>query len=200
MNKEKYTNHMELKNNILIRETRPEDYDNILKVEYDAFGGREDVVGLVKGLLADETAEPMVSLMAFHQEQPIGHVLFTKAYFSESDNPVLMHILAPLAVIPEYQCKGVGGMLIAEGLKRLKALDSKLVFVLGHADYYPRHGFIPNAAPMGYPAPYPIPAQYDSYWMVQPLSEAGLTVGTGKIGCAKAMDAPEHWRDDEHPA
>ena len=191
---------MESKFNIQIRETRPEDYNDIIQVEYDAFGGREDVVDLVKGLLPDETAEPRVSLMAFYQDKPIGHILFTKAHFSEGDNPALLHILAPLAVIPEFQNRGVGGLLIKEGIKRLKTIGSKLVFVLGHADYYPRHGFIPNAAPMGYPAPYPIPPQYDNCWMVQALSEDGLNVGKGKIGCAKAMDAPEHWTDDEHPA
>ncbi|WP_239063711.1 GNAT family N-acetyltransferase [Bacteroides sp. 51] len=200
MNNEKHTEHMEPKINIQIRETQPEDYNDIIQVEYDAFGGREDVVGLVKDLLADETSEPRISLMAFYQDKPIGHILFTKAYFSEGNNQILLHILAPLAVIPEFQNKGVGGLLIKEGIKRLKMIGSKLVFVLGHADYYPRHGFIPNAAPMGYPAPYPIPAQYDNCWMVQPLSENGLNVGKGKIGCAKAMDAPEHWTDDEHPA
>lgn len=191
---------MESKINIQIRETRTEDYNDIIQVEYDAFGGREDVVGLVKGLLIDETTEPRISLMAFYEDKPIGHILFTKAYFIDNDNQALLHILAPLAVIPEFQNKGVGGLLIKEGIKRLKAIGSKLVFVLGHAEYYPRHGFIPNAAPMGYPAPYPIPTQYDNCWMVQSLSEEGFNVGKGKIGCAKAMDVPEHWTDDEHPA
>lgn len=185
---------------VVIRETTPNDYDDIIQVEYDAFGGREDVVGLVKGLLVDETAEPRISLMAFCENKPIGHILFTKAYFAEGDREVLMHILAPLAVIPEFQNKGIGGILIREGLERLKAMDSTLVFVLGHADYYPRHGFIPNAVPMGYPAPYPILPKYDDCWMVQPLSDDGLNVGKGKIGCAVAMDAPEHWTDDEHPS
>jgi len=199
MNTEKKSKGIEnLQQYLTVRETVVEDYNDIIQVEYDAFEGREDVVGLVKDLLADETTEPMVSLMAFYKDKPIGHVLFTKAYFKEEDNSPLMHILAPLAVIPEFQKMGVGGMLIREGIKRLKAMGSKLVFVLGHADYYPRHGFLPNAVPMGYPAPYPILPKYDDCWMLQPLSGEGLNVGKGKIGCAKAMDAPEHWTDDEH--
>lgn len=180
---------------VVIREATPNDFDDIIQIEYDAFGGREDVQALVRGLLVDETAEPMISLIAVCGEKPIGHILFTKAYFVEGDRQILMHILAPLAVIMEFQNMGIGGMLIREGLERLKAIGSKLVFVLGHADYYPRHGFIPNAVPMGYPAPYPILPKYDDCWMVQPLSDDGLNVGKGKIGCAVAMDAPEHWTE-----
>ena len=69
----------------------------------------------------------------------------------------MMHILAPLAVVPEYQGVGVGGELIRHGIEQLKAMGSQTVFVLGHAAYYPRHGFEPCAGDKGYPAPYPIP-------------------------------------------
>lgn len=181
---------------LFIKEAGAEDYNDLIDVEYRAFGGREDVVGLVKGLLVDETAEPKVSLLAICDGKVVGHILFTKARFSEGNKQVLMHILAPLAVIPEYQKKGVGGILIKEGIKRLKAMGSKIVFVLGHADYYPRHGFFPDAAALGYPAPYPILPEYSDCWMVQPLTDEGLNIGKGTIGCAKAMDAPEHWVDE----
>lgn len=57
----------------------------------------------------------------------------------------LFYILAPLAVVPSCQKQGVGGLLIAEGLQLLRERGAKLVFVLGHKEYYPRHGFIPGA-------------------------------------------------------
>ena len=104
-----------------------------------------------------------------------------------------MHILSPLAVIPECQNQGIGGLLIAEGIKRLQEINSKIVFVLGHIDYYPKHDFINDAGKLGYTAPYPIPVNVKDAWMVMPLSSAGLT-NFGKVICAKAMDKPEHWR------
>ena len=42
----------------------------------------------------------------------------------------------------------------------------ELVFVLGHPDYYPRHGFKPAGA-LGFEAPYPIPDKNVNAWMVQ---------------------------------
>ncbi len=109
----------------------------------------------------------------------------------------MMHILAPLAVKPDYQRQGVGGMLIHAGIERLRAMGSHLVFVLGHLEYYPRHGFIPDAGGQGYPAPFPIPEEFRNYWMVQPVGPTGFGIGKGRITCCEAMNKPEHWRDDE---
>ena len=109
----------------------------------------------------------------------------------------MMHILAPLAVKPEYQRQGIGGMLIRAGIERLQEKGSCLVFVLGHKEYYPEYGFIPDAARLGYPAPYPILEQFSDYWMVQAIRPKGFDVDKGKIRCSDELNKPEHWRDDE---
>ncbi len=108
-----------------------------------------------------------------------------------------MHILAPLAVKPEYQRQGIGGMLITTGIEKLREKGSNLVFVLGHKEYYPKYGFIPHASRLGYPAPYPIPDEYGDYWMVQSISPKGFEVGKGQIRCCDKLNKPEHWRDDQ---
>ncbi len=53
--------------NIGIRETTKFDYDNIIKVNRDTFDnyGEEEIVILVAYLLEDETAKPIISLLAF---------------------------------------------------------------------------------------------------------------------------------------
>jgi putative acetyltransferase len=109
----------------------------------------------------------------------------------------MMHILAPLAVKPEYQRQGIGGMLINAGIEKLREKGSNLVFVLGHKEYYPKYGFIPHAARLGYPAPYPIPEEYSDCWMVQSISPEGFDVGRGKIKCSNELNKPEHWRGEE---
>ena len=107
----------------------------------------------------------------------------------------LFYILAPLAVVPSCQKQGVGGLLIAEGLQLLRERGAKLVFVLGHKEYYPRHGFIPGAEKLGFPAPYPILEKHADYWMAQALTDDGFSGPKGRVVCADALNRPEHWRE-----
>ena len=86
---------------------------------------------------------------------------------------------------------------IIHSVVRNTALMICLVFVLGHKEYYPKYGFIPDAARLGYPAPYPILEQFSDYWMVQAISPKGFDVDKGKIRCSDELNKPEHWRDDE---
>ncbi len=183
-------------NNIQIKETVANDFNRIMEVEKLAFGYDKEAQ-LVAKLLTDKTAEPIVSLLAFYKDEAIGHILFTRVYFSEQQEQPMMHILAPLAVKPEYQRKGIGGMLINAGIEKLREINSNLVFVLGHKEYYPKYGFIPHAARLGYPAPYSIPEEYSDCWMVQPISPEGFEIGKGKIKCSDELNKPEHWRDEE---
>ena len=67
--------------NIQIRETNTDDFDSIMTVEKQAFGYDKKEAQLVADLLADKTAEPMVSLLAFYKGEAVGHILFTRAYF-----------------------------------------------------------------------------------------------------------------------
>lgn len=185
--------------NITIRKTNIDDFDGIMQVVKLAFGYYKEAK-LVAELLSDKTAEPMLSLLAFDNEKAVGHILFTRTYFENQQEQPIMHILAPLAVIPTYQRQGIGGMLINAGLEILKEMGSKLLFVLGHKEYYPRYGFLQNAQGMGFFTPYPdpMPDDYTDYWMVQSLTKDKLeTTPKGRIRCADTLNKPEHWREDE---
>lgn len=183
------------KNNIQIRETNVKDLDNIMLVEERAFGMKKEAE-LTADLLSDSTASPVLSLLAFDGERAVGHILFTRVYMEKLDpNQPMIHILAPLAVIPEYQSKGIGGKLIIEGIKRLEVMGSEMVFVLGHIGYYDRFDFIVDAAALGYEAPYPIPEEFKEAWMVQSLKSDGFHIPAGKVICSNALDKEEHWRE-----
>lgn len=180
---------------IEIRQTNTEDFNSIMMVEERAFGYDKEAK-LTADLLSDTTAEPVLSLLAFYEGKAVGHILFTRAYLNDMNTEQSMiHILAPLAVIPEFQKQGVGGLLIKEGLKRLKQNGTEIVFVLGHMEYYPKYGFIPDAGKMGYEAPYPIPEEVADAWMVQSLNSEGFMVKPGRILCCKELHKPEHWRE-----
>lgn len=53
--------------------------------------------------------------------------------------------LAPMAVLPVNQNKGIGSALVRAGLERCKDLGFGAVVVLGHPKYYPRFGFLPSS-------------------------------------------------------
>jgi putative acetyltransferase len=181
--------------NIQIRETNSKDFNNIMVVEERAFGFVKEAK-LTADLLDDKTAEPILSLLAFHDKEAVGHILFTRVYIDKMNTAQpLIHILAPLAVIPEYQKQGVGGLLINEGLRRLKEMGSEMVFVLGHMEYYPKFGFIPDAKKLGFTAPYPIPDEYANAWMVQSLKQKGFANSKGNVICSNELNKPEHWRE-----
>ena len=178
---------------IEIRETSRQELSCVTTVLQEAFGGDEEAE-LVTALLEDPSAEPRLSLAAWSGDECLGHILFTRASLSGTSRSVAASILAPLAVIPRAQGRGIGGRLIAGGLARLSATDTELVFVLGYPDYYSRHGFVP-AIPQGLTAPYPIASSVSDAWMVQPLRTDIAGSLQGQVTCARALDKPGYWRE-----
>lgn len=177
-----------------IREITPADLPDVSRVHCAAFG-REEEAALVCAILADPSARPTLSLIARGQDgEALGHVLFSRVRLADSDLAVRCAILAPLAVAPQAQGKGVGGKLIAAGLRHLEAAGVDLVFVLGDPAYYRRHGFEP-AGRKGLEAPYPVPDEHADAWMVQALRPGLLGSILGKAVCCDALSRPEFWRE-----
>jgi putative acetyltransferase len=177
---------------MLIRETTHLDLNDILFVEREAFQ-KQTEADLTRELLVDPTAKSLLSLLAYVENQPAGHILFTKATFSTVPN-VNVSLLAPLAVVPKFQRQGIGGALIKKGLEFLSKQGVDLVFVAGHPTYYPRYGFTP-AGNLGFEAPYPIPEKDADAWMVQALRPNIIGLVTGKVCCNDALNKPEYWRE-----
>lgn len=118
---------------MIIRTALESDLESVLMVERAAFGSAE-IPDLVRDLLSDPSAKPFLSLLAFQNKQPMGHLLFTRARL-ESPVTTTIFLLAPLAVIPEAQSQGIGTRLMVHGLEVLSKSGTDLVFVLGHPTY-----------------------------------------------------------------
>ena len=164
---------------VKVRDAVEQDRPAIDDLVRAAFGPGEgpEIVHLIGELLADPSAQPLLSLVAETDQEVVGHVLFTRAQI-EAEGPVVnAYLLAPLAVHPRYQSRGIGSRLVNEGFKRLAEDGGDLVFVLGHPTYYPRFGF-DEAGIRGFEAPYPIEPRNAAAWMVHEL-RPGLV---GKVG------------------
>jgi len=183
---------VKLEKSVTVRQGSAADRPAILAIHRKAIPD-ESVDALTDALLADPTAEPMVSVVALADGKPVGHVLFTAAVL-QPETAYRAALLAPLGVIPDYQRQGIGGMLIDGGLACLRRAGVRLVFVLGHPSYYPRFGFVP-AGERGFAAPYPIPAQHADAWMVQALYDGLPESYSGTVNCAHALNRPEYWRE-----
>ncbi|HWN71301.1 MAG TPA: N-acetyltransferase [Haliangium sp.] len=72
-----------------------------------------------------------------------GHILFSPVIIATATGERAAVGLAPLAVDPDWQRRGVGGRLVRAGLDILRREGHPAVVVLGHPDYYPRFGFAP---------------------------------------------------------
>lgn len=175
-----------------IREAVDSDLKNILAVNREAFG-QDDEANLVAMLLQDSSAKPLISLLAFQGDEPVGHILFTKVYL-EPQSDCLASILCPMAVIPKFQKQGLGGKLIRRGLDLLTERGVGLVFVLGYPSYYSRYGFEP-AGQHGFEATYPIEEKNAGAWMVRALQPDLIKRYRGRVICADVLNKPEFWQE-----
>lgn len=172
------------------------DLEAVVSVVRAAFGREGDsVTRLVQDALKDPSARPLLSLLAFRDEEPAGHILFTKARLEDADPGVAVALLAPLAVVPKFQKQGIGGQLIENGVELLAHSGVELVFVTGHPRYYPRHGFQP-ASPVGFVPPYPMPEEHPDAWMVREVQPGAIAKHSpARFICAKTIDRPEYWKE-----
>lgn len=124
-----------------IRPALPSDHDAIRAVNRAAFGSEVEA-NLVDALRRE--ASPIISLVADDEGTVIGHVMFSPVSIDDeaADVPTLMG-LAPLAVLPGCQRRGVGGMLVREGLAACRRRAVAAVVLVGMPEYYPRFGFVP---------------------------------------------------------
>jgi len=115
----------------------------IRAVNAAAFGGFDEAV-LIDQVRAGEHG--LLSLVAEVDGSIGGHILFSRMWIDTSQSLVSAVALAPVAVLPEYQRKGIGGLLVRRGLELLRDRGERIVIVVGHPTYYPRFGFSTEAA------------------------------------------------------
>jgi putative acetyltransferase len=173
---------------VTVRAENLGDIAAVRRVNEIAFGGANEAA-LVDALRT--AAEPYISLVAIESRQVIGHIFFSpvsiesqdtvstgRASHAGSSRRALAMGLAPMAVLPEHQNRGVGSLLVREGLIECKRIGCDLIVVVGHPAYYPRFGFVP-ANQKGLHCEYPVPAEA---FMVAELKPGALA---GKQGLVK---------------
>jgi putative acetyltransferase len=130
-----------------LREELPGEEDSVRDIHVRAFGDHGLVVADLVGSLRD-TITPVdgLSLVAEHNGQLVGHIMFTRSLLDAPRRLVEVQVLSPLAVMPEHHKRGIGSALVRYGLKRLGERAVPLVFLEGDPGYYSRFGFAPGGS------------------------------------------------------
>jgi len=129
------------------------------------------------------SAQPVISLVAVDDNVIVGHIMFTPVSLLGYDDAGIMG-LAPMAVLPKQQTKGIGTKLVEAGLEHCKQLEYGAVVVLGHSTYYPRFGFAPSSR-FGISSEYDVP---EEVFMAMELEPGYLDGKSGTIKYHPAFD------------
>lgn len=130
---------------VAIRKEIETDFPTVYELNKATFG-QDNEAKLVDLLRISTAFIPDLSLVATDRNAVVGRILFTKIKIKdENDKEYDSLALAPLAVKPELQKRGIGGQLIRYGLAKARELGHKSVIVVGHEQYYPKFGFLPAA-------------------------------------------------------
>lgn len=145
---------------VIVRLEQAGDRDAIRAVNVAAFETAAEA-NLVDALR--DQARPVVSLVAEEDGKIVGHIMFSPVSLIGHPERKIMG-LAPMAVAPEHQRKGIGSALVRAGLERCRSLGFGAVVVLGHPSLYPRFLFQP-AARFGIGCEYDAPE--DAFMLIQ---------------------------------
>lgn len=164
----------------MVREEREEDAAAIARVIELAFGGRAEAA-LVELLRRRGAVE--LALVAEQEGELAGHVLFSRVTIQAPGFEGTALGLAPLAVLPSRQRRGIGSALTREGLRRAGIAGHRAVVVLGHPEYYPRFGFLP-AERFGLSCEFPAPP---GVFQVLELAPGALAGPGGRVAYDRAF-------------
>lgn len=172
--------------NLTIRQENKEDFAAVYEINQLAFK-RDNEARLVELLRQGNAFVPELSLVATVDDKPVGHILFTQIKIVATGNTETTSLaLAPMAVLPGFQGKGIGGRLILHGFELARKLNQKSVIVLGHKLFYRKFGFT-AAAKWNIKPPFPV--NDPENFMAVELTDGGLNKVSGLVKYPKEFEA-----------
>lgn len=140
-------------------------------------------------MLSEAAYPPVLSLVAEVDDTIVGHVAFSPVTLPDTGEH-LGYLLAPLAVSPAHQRRGIASQLIKDGMQRLSDLRPGVLLVYGDPDFYGRFGFRAERGG-GYAPPYPL--EFPFGWQGMALGDFEFPSSPVCISCVPSLDDPTLW-------
>ena len=133
---------------ITIRTAQPADYKETETVTREAFWNHFSpgcVEHYVLHVMRTSSAfVKELDLVAVHAGKIVGSAACAKGIVKGDDGTHYRVLtLGPISVLPEFQRRGIGGLLLASVKQQAKKMGERAVFLCGDPAYYARHGFLP---------------------------------------------------------
>ena len=131
---------------ISLRRELPSDYRKVEDVTREAFWNLY-VPGCCEHYLAHVMRDHKdfiedLDYVALADNQIVGNVMYTKSrVFDEKNETIDTITFGPLSVLPEYQRKGIGSLLLQHTIQRAKEKKEKAIIIYGSPKNYCKHGF-----------------------------------------------------------
>lgn len=161
-----------------IRPEQPIDLDQIHDLHRDAFRGPTEAE-LVDAIRSGTGFIPELSLVAATDDGSVlAHILLSHVGFDPTGPDSIRQdvlALAPHAVLPPHQGRGIGSALMRDALSLADDREEPFTVVLGSPAFYERFGFV-AASTHGIDGPYD--AAGEAFQVRQRPGADGLTAGT----------------------
>lgn len=164
-----------------LRKETSNDYHEVFNVITDAFENeihsdhREQF--LVERLRKSKHFVPELSIVAEIDNKIVGYILLTKIKIKNTEKEFESLALAPVAVLQEFQNKGIGSELIKHAHAKAKELGFSSIILLGHPQYYPKFGYKKTSS-FGIKLPFDVP---EDYCMALELTDKALAKVNGMV-------------------
>ena len=139
--------------NVSIRLEEEKDYKNVEHLTREAFwdlyrpGCFEHLI--VHKIRKVPAFVKELSYVACDDDSIIGNIIYSKAkVINDEDKEFEVLCMGPLGVLPFFQRKGIGSLLLNYSIEKARELGFKAVIIFGNPNYYQRFGFI-NAEKYG---------------------------------------------------
>lgn len=148
---------------MIIRNEKIEDHEAVREVNLKAFPTDVEAT-LVEKL---RSSMDVISIVAVQDDKVVGHILFSPLTIEKDEESFSALILAPVAVLPEYQKQGIGSKLVENGIIECKNQGHSVITLVGHPEFYPRFGF-KSAEACGIEHPFEVPSDVFMVYELEP--------------------------------
>lgn len=147
----------------------------------------EAIATLVSRLSRAIDAERVFCFGAVEDHALVAAIFFTELVFAAE---VRVFMLAPVAVLPSCQRRGIGQALIRSGLDAMQQRGVEIAVTYGDPAFYGKVGFLPLPESI---LRAPMPLSMPRGWLGQSLTGKPIPTLNDRPTCVAAFQDPHYW-------